>query len=104
MSIFCIKGLLVVVNTGFLPLYVNFYAGSCVVRDASGSLNDTLSPSTPMDSCVGLACQYGWDFTECINNKTCTYGISNYYQVSCNPNDHAAIHCSYIQNCEVLFL
>uniref|UniRef100_A0A3Q2DLS3 Solute carrier family 12 member 3 n=1 Tax=Cyprinodon variegatus TaxID=28743 RepID=A0A3Q2DLS3_CYPVA len=59
---------------------VNFYSGSCVVRDASGSLNDTLASSTPMESCVGLSCQYGWDFSECINNKTCTYGLSNYYQ------------------------
>ncbi|KAM9377413.1 solute carrier family 12 member 3 [Pholidichthys leucotaenia] len=54
--------------------------GSCVVRDASGLINDTLSSSTPAEDCVGLGCQYGWDFTECINNKTCTYGISNYYQ------------------------
>ncbi|XP_070827611.1 solute carrier family 12 member 3 [Chaetodon trifascialis] len=54
--------------------------GSCVVRDASGLLNDTLSPSTSSEDCIGLACQYGWDFTECINNNTCTYGISNYYQ------------------------
>ncbi|XP_068168469.1 solute carrier family 12 member 3 [Antennarius striatus] len=54
--------------------------GACVVRDASGSLNDTLSPSSSSEDCVGLACQYGWDFTECINNNTCRYGISNYYQ------------------------
>ncbi|XP_047451217.1 solute carrier family 12 member 3 isoform X2 [Mugil cephalus] len=54
--------------------------GSCVVRDASGVLNDTLSLSTPPEDCVGLACGYGWDFTECINNRTCVYGISNYYQ------------------------
>ncbi|KAM3609710.1 uncharacterized protein V6R79_019022 [Siganus canaliculatus] len=54
--------------------------GACVVRDASGHLNDTLSPSTSSEDCVGLACQYGWDFTNCINSSTCTYGISNYYQ------------------------
>uniref|UniRef100_A0A3P9N1F5 Solute carrier family 12 member 3 n=1 Tax=Poecilia reticulata TaxID=8081 RepID=A0A3P9N1F5_POERE len=66
--------------TTFSYLIISATVGSCVVRDASGSLNDTLSPSTPLDACVGLSCQYGWDFTECINNKTCTYGISNYYQ------------------------
>ncbi|XP_069018545.1 solute carrier family 12 member 3 isoform X1 [Embiotoca jacksoni] len=54
--------------------------GSCVVRDASGLLNDTLSSSSSSEDCVGLACKYGWDFTECIDNKTCAYGISNYYQ------------------------
>ncbi|XP_014908787.1 solute carrier family 12 member 3 [Poecilia latipinna] len=66
--------------TTFSYLVISATVGSCVVRDASGSLNDTLSPSTPIDDCVGLPCQHGWDFTECINNKTCTYGISNYYQ------------------------
>uniref|UniRef100_A0A3B5R7K9 Solute carrier family 12 member 3 n=1 Tax=Xiphophorus maculatus TaxID=8083 RepID=A0A3B5R7K9_XIPMA len=72
--------LLAIFWTTFSYLVISATVGSCVVRDASGSLNDTLLPSTSMDSCVGLACQYGWDFTECINNKTCTYGISNYYQ------------------------
>lgn len=65
-----------------VSMCVCFLPGACVVRDASGLLNDTLSPSSSSQDCVGLACQYGWDFTECINNNTCTYGISNYYQVS----------------------
>ncbi|XP_024120019.1 solute carrier family 12 member 3 [Oryzias melastigma] len=66
--------------TTFSYLVISATIGSCVVRDASGSLNDTLSASTPADACVGLACSYGWDFTECITNSTCQYGISNYYQ------------------------
>uniref|UniRef100_A0A3B4BI25 Uncharacterized protein n=1 Tax=Periophthalmus magnuspinnatus TaxID=409849 RepID=A0A3B4BI25_9GOBI len=53
---------------------------SCVLRDASGVLNDTLTASSNPESCVGLGCQYGWDFSECIQNGTCTYGIMNYYQ------------------------
>lgn len=53
-----------------------------MVRDASGLVNDTLAPSSSSNSCVSLACHYGWDFTECIKNNTCAYGISNYYQVS----------------------
>ncbi|TDH09232.1 hypothetical protein EPR50_G00084650 [Perca flavescens] len=60
-------------------LIISATIGSCVVRDASGGLNDTLLPSSS-GVCLGEACQYGWDFTECITNKTCTYGISNYYQ------------------------
>ncbi|KAK5868061.1 hypothetical protein PBY51_012506 [Eleginops maclovinus] len=59
-------------------LIISATIGSCVVRDASGLLNDTLS--SPIEACVGLACHYGWDFTECIKNNTCTYGLSNYYQ------------------------
>ncbi|MED6244384.1 hypothetical protein ATANTOWER_007822 [Ataeniobius toweri] len=62
--------------TTFSYLIISATVASCVVRDASGSINDTLSS----ESCDGLSCQYGWDFSECINNKTCTYGISNYYQ------------------------
>ncbi|XP_029282087.1 LOW QUALITY PROTEIN: solute carrier family 12 member 3-like, partial [Cottoperca gobio] len=61
-------------------LIISATIGSCVVCDASGLLNDTLLPSSSSEDCVGLACQYGWDFTECINNNTCTYSISNYYQ------------------------
>uniref|UniRef100_A0A8C2WP14 Solute carrier family 12 member 3 n=1 Tax=Cyclopterus lumpus TaxID=8103 RepID=A0A8C2WP14_CYCLU len=60
-------------------LIISATIGACVLRDASGLLNDTLLPSSTVQDCVGLACQYGWDFSECINN-TCTYGISNYYQ------------------------
>ncbi|KAM9753418.1 LOW QUALITY PROTEIN: solute carrier family 12 member 3 [Menidia menidia] len=54
--------------------------GSCVVRDASGVINDTLSSSPSAADCDGVSCQFGWDFTECINNKTCPYGLNNYYQ------------------------
>ncbi|XP_039988108.1 solute carrier family 12 member 3 [Xiphias gladius] len=61
-------------------LIISATIGSCVVRDASGVLNNTLSSSSSSEDCVGLACQYGWDFSKCINNSTCIYGISNYYQ------------------------
>uniref|UniRef100_A0A663MJD4 Solute carrier family 12 member 3 n=1 Tax=Athene cunicularia TaxID=194338 RepID=A0A663MJD4_ATHCN len=52
--------------------------GACVVRDASGSLND----SVPLGSlgCEGLACSYGWNFTACAQRQSCRYGLSNYYQ------------------------
>ncbi|XP_065812564.1 solute carrier family 12 member 3-like [Labrus bergylta] len=60
-------------------LIISSTIASCVVREASGLLNDTLSLTSSND-CVSVACDYGWDFTQCINNKTCTYGISNYYQ------------------------
>ncbi|KAM6937863.1 solute carrier family 12 member 3 [Xenentodon cancila] len=52
--------------------------GSCVVRDASGVVNDTCT--LPCEDCVGVACNYGWDFSECVANKSCTFGIRNYYQ------------------------
>ncbi|NXA85536.1 S12A3 protein, partial [Melanocharis versteri] len=52
--------------------------GACVVRDASGSLNDSVAVGSP--GCEGLACRFGWNFTACAQQQTCRYGLSNYYQ------------------------
>ncbi|XP_077169976.1 solute carrier family 12 member 3-like [Paroedura picta] len=54
--------------------------GGCVIRDASGSLNDTLVSANFTESCVGLGCNYGWNFTECALEGTCKYGLGNDYQ------------------------
>ncbi|KAK7892033.1 hypothetical protein WMY93_023996 [Mugilogobius chulae] len=62
--------LLAIFFTTMSYLIISATIGACVVRDASGVLNDTLAPSS----------DYGWDFSECIQNGTCTYGIMNYYQ------------------------
>lgn len=53
--------------------------GACVVRDASGSLNDSVAVGSP--GCEGLACGFGWNFTACAQRQSCRYGLSNYYQV-----------------------
>ncbi|NXH68029.1 S12A3 protein, partial [Hydrobates tethys] len=52
--------------------------GACVVRDASGSLNDSVAVGSP--GCEGLACAFGWNFTACAQRQSCRYGLSNYYQ------------------------
>ncbi|NXP64704.1 S12A3 protein, partial [Chloropsis cyanopogon] len=52
--------------------------GACVVRDASGSLNDTVAVGSL--GCEGLACRFGWNFTACTQQQSCRYGLSNYYQ------------------------
>lgn len=54
-----------------------------MVRDASGNLNDTVTPG--LGACEGLACGYGWNFTECAQQHNCHYGLINYYQV---PGPH----------------
>ncbi|XP_008833144.1 solute carrier family 12 member 3 isoform X5 [Nannospalax galili] len=59
-------------------LAISATIGSCVVRDASGDLNDTLTSAS--GACEGLACGYGWNFTECSQQHTCHYGLINYYQ------------------------
>uniref|UniRef100_A0A8B9EMP4 Solute carrier family 12 member 3 n=1 Tax=Anser cygnoides TaxID=8845 RepID=A0A8B9EMP4_ANSCY len=53
--------------------------GACVVRDASGSLNDSVPVGSP--GCEGLACSFGWNFTDCAQRQSCPYGLSNHYQV-----------------------
>ncbi|XP_057270455.1 solute carrier family 12 member 3 isoform X7 [Pezoporus wallicus] len=52
--------------------------GACVVRDASGSLNDSVVLGSL--GCEGLACTFGWNFTGCTQRQSCRYGLSNYYQ------------------------
>ncbi|XP_003472126.1 solute carrier family 12 member 3 isoform X2 [Cavia porcellus] len=59
-------------------LAISATIGSCVVRDASGDLNDTLTSG--WGACEGLACNYGWNFTECSQQHSCRYGLINYYQ------------------------
>lgn len=56
-----------------------------MVRDASGNLNDTVTPG--LGACEGLACGYGWNFTECAQQHNCHYGLINYYQVP-GPTGH----------------
>lgn len=58
--------------------------GACVVRDASGSLNDSVAVGSP--GCEGLACSFGWNFTACAQRQSCRYGLSNYYQVLSEPS------------------
>nr|XP_026251458.1 solute carrier family 12 member 3 isoform X4 [Urocitellus parryii] len=59
-------------------LAISATIGSCVVRDASGDLNDTVTPGS--GACEGLACGYGWNFTQCAQQHSCHYGLINYYQ------------------------
>ncbi|XP_066541876.1 solute carrier family 12 member 3 [Hoplias malabaricus] len=61
-------------------LIISATIGSCVLRDASGNLNDTIMTGSAAGDCLGSACGYGWNFSECIANKTCLYGLSNNYQ------------------------
>nr|XP_055188416.1 solute carrier family 12 member 3 isoform X1 [Nyctereutes procyonoides] len=60
-------------------LAISATIGSCVVRDASGVLNDTVTTASS-GACEGLACGYGWNFTECAHQGSCRYGLINYYQ------------------------
>uniref|UniRef100_A0A8C7XFQ4 Solute carrier family 12 member 10, tandem duplicate 1 n=1 Tax=Oryzias sinensis TaxID=183150 RepID=A0A8C7XFQ4_9TELE len=66
--------------TTFSYLVISITAGACVVRDASGNMSDIITGNRS-DFCVGLACQHGWNFTNCIQSQTCKYGLSNSVQI-----------------------
>ncbi|KAK7895835.1 hypothetical protein WMY93_021160 [Mugilogobius chulae] len=73
--------LLAILITGIVYLGVAVSTGSCIVRDASGSLNDTVS-SQFMANCTEAACKFGFDFSTCKNSdEGCRYGLHNDFQV-----------------------
>uniref|UniRef100_A0A667Y2E5 Solute carrier family 12 member 2 n=1 Tax=Myripristis murdjan TaxID=586833 RepID=A0A667Y2E5_9TELE len=71
--------LLAILITGIVYLGVAVSTGSCIVRDATGSINDTIS-SQFMANCTDAACKFGFDFSSCAGKK-CPYGLQNDVQV-----------------------
>ncbi|XP_017296330.1 solute carrier family 12 member 3-like isoform X2 [Kryptolebias marmoratus] len=61
-------------------LGITVTVGACVVRDASGNKSDILTGNST-DGCVGLACNLGWNFTDCIQSQSCQYGLANSVKV-----------------------
>ncbi|XP_016531669.1 solute carrier family 12 member 3-like [Poecilia formosa] len=61
-------------------LVIAVTTGSCVVRDASGNKSHILTGNNT-DGCVGLACNLGWNFTDCSQSQTCRYGLANSFNV-----------------------
>ncbi|XP_037832497.1 solute carrier family 12 member 3-like isoform X3 [Kryptolebias marmoratus] len=62
--------------TTLSDLVIAVTTGVCVVRDASGNKSDILTGNST-DGCVGLACNLGWNFTDCIHSQACPYGLAN---------------------------
>lgn len=60
-------------------LVVTCASGSCVVRDATGNVNDTIV--TELTNCTSAACKLNFDFSSCESNP-CSYGLMNNFQVS----------------------
>ncbi|MBN3299573.1 S12A3 protein, partial [Amia calva] len=61
-------------------LGISASVASCVVRDASGNINDTLSGNLT-GFCEGMGCINRWNFTACKLSRTCPFGLANSYQV-----------------------
>ncbi|MBZ3872844.1 Solute carrier family 12 member 1 [Sciurus carolinensis] len=56
---------------------------ACVVRDATGSMNDTIISGV---NCNGsAACGLGYDFSRC-RHEPCQYGLMNNFQALCKDN------------------
>ncbi|KAL8197233.1 UNVERIFIED_CONTAM: hypothetical protein K2H54_017299, partial [Gekko kuhli] len=64
-------------------------AAACVVRDATGNVNDTVVYGM---NCNGSsACALGYDFSSC-KAQTCGYGLMNNFQALCKDNIYRALH------------
>uniref|UniRef100_A0A7N6BZG2 Solute carrier family 12 member 10, tandem duplicate 1 n=1 Tax=Anabas testudineus TaxID=64144 RepID=A0A7N6BZG2_ANATE len=68
--------LMAIVWTTVSYLVISVTVGSCVIRDASGNISDIMTGNVT-DGCVDLGCTLGWNFTECIQSKSCKYGLAN---------------------------
>ncbi|XP_026150939.1 solute carrier family 12 member 3-like isoform X2 [Mastacembelus armatus] len=72
--------LLAIFWTTISYLVVPLTVGACVLRDASGNISDILTVNST-GVCVGLACNLGWNFTDCTQTQSCRYGLANSLQV-----------------------
>ncbi|XP_033827933.1 solute carrier family 12 member 2-like [Periophthalmus magnuspinnatus] len=69
--------LLAILITGITYVAVAISTGSCIVRDATGDHNDTVSDTV---NCTDAACSLGFDFSICREGG-CQYGLMNDFQV-----------------------
>lgn len=69
--------LLAILITGITYVGVAISTGSCIVRDATGDHNDTVSDTV---NCTDAACTLGYDFSICREGG-CQYGLMNDFQV-----------------------
>ncbi|NXK94574.1 S12A2 protein, partial [Formicarius rufipectus] len=69
--------LLAILITTLVYVGIAVSVGSCVVRDATGSVNDTIV--TELTNCTAAACKLNYDFSSC--DTKCPYGLMNNFQV-----------------------
>nr|XP_060617978.1 solute carrier family 12 member 2 isoform X1 [Anolis sagrei ordinatus] len=71
--------LLAILITTIVYMGIAVSVGSCVVRDASGSINDTIIHE--LSNCTTAACKLNFDFSSCVKADTCRYGLMHNFQV-----------------------
>ncbi|XP_037979941.1 solute carrier family 12 member 2 isoform X1 [Motacilla alba alba] len=73
--------LLAILITTLVYVGIAVSVGSCVVRDATGNVNDTIV--TELANCTTAACKLNYDFSSCQSQAGagCHYGLMNNFQV-----------------------
>ncbi|RMC01270.1 hypothetical protein DUI87_22219 [Hirundo rustica rustica] len=73
--------LLAILITTLVYIGIAVSVGSCVVRDATGNVNDTIV--TELTNCTAAACKLNYDFSSCQSQAGagCHYGLMNNFQV-----------------------
>ncbi|ELW49207.1 Solute carrier family 12 member 2 [Tupaia chinensis] len=79
--------LLAILITTLVYVGIAVSVGSCVVRDATGNVNDTIV--TELTNCTSAACKLNFDFSFCESNP-CPYGLMNNFQALCKDNIYPA--------------
>ncbi|KAK4816342.1 hypothetical protein QYF61_015656 [Mycteria americana] len=69
--------LLAIFITTLVYVGIAVSVGSCVVRDATGNVNNTIV--TELTNCTTAACKLNYDFSSCQTG--CQYGLMNNFQV-----------------------
>uniref|UniRef100_A0A663MUG1 Solute carrier family 12 member 2 n=1 Tax=Athene cunicularia TaxID=194338 RepID=A0A663MUG1_ATHCN len=69
--------LLAILITTLVYIGIAVSVGSCVVRDATGNINNTIV--TELTNCTTAACKLNYDFSSC--QAGCQYGLMNNFQV-----------------------
>ncbi|KFP91244.1 Solute carrier family 12 member 2, partial [Apaloderma vittatum] len=69
--------LLAILITTLVYVGIAVSVGSCVVRDATGNVNNTIV--TELTNCTTAACKLNYDFSSC--QTECHYGLMNNFQV-----------------------
>ncbi|KFP65553.1 Solute carrier family 12 member 2, partial [Cariama cristata] len=69
--------LLAILITTLVYVGIAVSVGSCVVRDATGNINNTIV--TELTNCTTAACKLNYDFSSCQTG--CQYGLMNNFQV-----------------------
>ncbi|XP_077200582.1 solute carrier family 12 member 2 isoform X2 [Paroedura picta] len=70
--------LLAILITTVVYIGIAVSVGSCVVRDATGNINDTIIYE--LTNCTTAACKLKFDFSSC-EKTACPYGLMNNFQV-----------------------